>query len=56
MPDTLLTDSQKLEQTLQALASIEKGHVVPANIVHAWLESWGSENELPAPTVSFANK
>lgn len=45
---------QKLEQarwqqTLQAMDSVAAGNVVSGDAVHAWLNSWGSEVELPAP-------
>lgn len=28
---------------------LEEGIGVPGEEVHAWLESWGTENELPQP-------
>lgn len=37
--------------TLEAMASVAEGRVVPAESVHAWLASWGSEDELPPPRV-----
>lgn len=45
---------QELEQsrwseTLTAMESVAQGKVVPGQAVHAWLESWGSSDELPPP-------
>ena len=31
------------------LDDLAAGRVIPAERIWAWLESWGSENELPAP-------
>lgn len=47
---------QELEQsrwadTLQAMKSVAQGKVVSGQAVHAWLESWGSSDELPPPQV-----
>lgn len=47
-------ERQELEQTrwqetLKAMESVAKGHVVSGETVHAWLRSWGTENELPPP-------
>jgi len=44
-------DQQMWQQTLQAMESVAQGHVVSGDAVHAWLQSWGSENELPPPKV-----
>jgi predicted transcriptional regulator len=37
------------EQILQGLAELDAGEGVDHERVVAWLESWGTENELPAP-------
>jgi predicted transcriptional regulator len=37
-------------QTLDALESVDKGKVIAAKEVHEWLSSWGTDNELKAPT------
>jgi predicted transcriptional regulator len=47
-------DRQKIEKqrwldTEAALADLERGAVVDAEEVHTWMDSWGSENELPKP-------
>jgi len=36
-------------QTLEALESVRQGQVASGDAVHAWLDSWGSSQELPAP-------
>jgi len=33
----------------EALAQVERGETISAEAVDAWLESWGTENELPPP-------
>ena len=47
---------QELEQsrwneTLTAMSSVAQGKVVSGQAVHAWLESWGSSDELPPPKI-----
>jgi predicted transcriptional regulator len=37
-------------QTLAAIASVERGCVVDEEKVDAWLESWGTDQELPPPS------
>jgi predicted transcriptional regulator len=44
-------EQERWQQTLAAMESVAKGQVVAAEDVHAWLESWGSDKELPAPEV-----
>ncbi|GAA3933412.1 CopG family ribbon-helix-helix protein [Litoribacillus peritrichatus] len=39
------------EDTLEALSSIKAGKTVDGNEVTAWLESWGTEEELSPPKV-----
>lgn len=48
-------EKQKLEelrwqQTLEAMESAVQGKVVDASEVHEWLASWGTNNELEAPS------
>jgi len=33
----------------QAIASLDRGEGIPHQDVKHWIESWGSENERPAP-------
>jgi predicted transcriptional regulator len=42
-------DKQRWEDTLEALEDIRMGRVVEGDKVHAWLDSWGTENEMEAP-------
>ena len=42
-------EDTRWEETLQALSSIRSGKSIPEAEVDAWLESWGTEGELPAP-------
>lgn len=50
-PQTPQTD-KTLEQnhwqeTLQALDSVSQGRVISGEAVHAWLQSWGTDDEQP---------
>jgi len=42
-------EKQRWQDTLEALEDIRMGRVVDGDKVHAWLESWGTNDELPAP-------
>lgn len=42
-------EQQRWRQTLEAMESVAQGKVVDASEVHAWLNSWGTENERGAP-------
>jgi predicted transcriptional regulator len=42
-------EQQRWQETLEALQSVRAGQVTSGDAVHTWLESWGSDNELPAP-------
>ena len=44
-------ESKKWLDTLEGLESIRKGEVVDGEEVHAWMESWGTENELDPPKI-----
>ena len=41
--------AQRLEETREALAEIQKGQVIPGDEVLEWLESWGTEHEKTPP-------
>lgn len=43
-------DEAKRLSILEGLADVEAGRVVPHNEVKAWLESWGTDHELPPPS------
>ena len=42
-------EDSRWSDTLEALSSIKKGLSVPESEVNAWLESWGSGEELSPP-------
>jgi predicted transcriptional regulator len=42
-------EQERWKQTLEAMESAAQGKVLEASEVHAWLNSWGTENELDAP-------
>lgn len=42
-------DSQERRHIRAGLAELEAGHGVSNEHVMEWLDSWGTENELPAP-------
>ena len=44
-----LLESERWQETLQAIGSIEAGKRVEEKEVARWLDSWGSENELDPP-------
>ncbi len=43
--------AERWQQTLVALESVAQGRVVKGEAVQAWLESWGSADELPMPEI-----
>ena len=42
-------EDSRWSDTLEALSSIKEGSSVPESEVNAWLESWGSGEELSPP-------
>jgi len=42
-------DQSRWKETLAAMESVAQGQVVSDEAVHAWLETWGSAEELPPP-------
>lgn len=46
-------DQADAERYAQALADIEAGRLIPNDEVCAWLESWGTPDEKPAPASWF---
>ena len=44
-------DDARWEDTLEALNSIKSGKSIDGNEVTAWLDSWGSNEELSPPKV-----
>ena len=43
--------SQKWLDTLEGLDDIKNGQVIDGDLVHKWMASWGSDNELDPPGV-----
>jgi len=43
------TEGRRWQETLDALASVQAGHGVPGEIVHAWLGGWGQASEKAPP-------
>ena len=46
-------DEQDARRLAEALADIETGRVVPHEEVRAWLKTWGTPDEKPAPNHWF---
>jgi len=44
-------EQSRWQETLQAMESVAQGRVVSGEAVHAWLENWGSANEVMPPKV-----
>ncbi len=44
-------EARKWQETLAALEMVAQGRVVPGEAVHAWLRSWGRENESEPPSI-----
>ncbi len=42
-------EQSRWQDTLKAMESVAKGKAVSGEVVHAWLRSWGSADELPPP-------
>ncbi|MGB5761631.1 MAG: ribbon-helix-helix protein, CopG family [Sedimenticolaceae bacterium] len=42
-------EDSRWSDTLEALSSIKNGSSIPEADVNAWLESWGSDEELSPP-------
>lgn len=51
--DSMEQKSKEWQQTLEAMESAAQGKVVAAKEVYEWLNSWGTDNELEAPTSVF---
>jgi predicted transcriptional regulator len=44
-------NSQKWLDTLEGLDDIKNGRVIDGDLVHQWMASWGTDNELDPPKV-----
>ena len=45
-------DQSRWQETLAAMESVARGEVVQGDSVHAWLQSWGTDKELPPPVAA----
>lgn len=43
------SESERWQQTLEALDDVAAGRVLPAKDVHTWLRSWGTPTEARPP-------
>jgi len=44
-------EQERWQETLKAMASVAQGQVVSGEDVHAWLQSWGTAEELSVPKI-----
>lgn len=44
-----IIENLRWTETLKALESVREGRLIPAEKVFAWMESWGTGEELPKP-------
>ncbi|MDB3936054.1 transcriptional regulator [Granulosicoccus sp.] len=42
-------DQRMYRETLEGLSDVEAGRVIHGDKVIEWIESWGSDDELPPP-------
>lgn len=42
-------DEKRWQMTLEALESASAGNIVDGEKVHAWLKTWGTDNEQESP-------
>jgi predicted transcriptional regulator len=42
-------EQTRWQETLKAMESVAQGRVVSGEAVHAWLHSWGADDELAPP-------
>jgi predicted transcriptional regulator len=45
-------EQERWQETLKAMASVAQGQVVSGEDVHAWLQSWGTAEELSVPKIN----
>jgi predicted transcriptional regulator len=43
-------EQDRWQDTLEALDSVKNGRLIDADIVEKWMNSYGSDDELPMPT------
>ena len=49
--DRKSTDEKRWSETLEAIDSVKAGKLVNEDEVNAWLNSWGSDDELNPPKI-----
>jgi predicted transcriptional regulator len=49
MSQTQKTQNTKEEAIRAALIEAEKGEFISSEEMHCWIDSWGTESELPPP-------
>ena len=49
----VVDDHAEARREAEGLADIEAGRVIPNDEVCAWLETWGTPDEKPAPSKWF---
>ena len=42
-------EDARWQETLAAIESVAAGQVVDGDVVHRWMRSWGTPDELPPP-------
>lgn len=47
--DRQTTEQTRWAETIRAMDSVSRGHVVSGDSVHDWLRSWGAPEELDPP-------
>lgn len=50
--DRQTAEQIRWKETLEAIESVAQGRTVDADNVHAWLKTWGTQEELPPPRVT----
>ncbi len=50
------SDDQRWTETLEALEGVRSGELIEGQHVAQWLSSWGTENELNAPTQRYVKQ
>jgi len=46
-----LLDEKRWSETLEAIESVKSNKLIEEKDVNAWLESWGTDNELKPPNI-----
>lgn len=49
LAEVVLEEAKRLA-VLEGIADVEAGRTVPHSEIKTWLESWGTDHEMPAPS------